>query len=215
MIGVVLKEKLLRRGATVVGLASVEAALSDEIRHLPRAVSIGLRADLHERNLRRLTALLKEAASFLRSRGHRILCIPPDSDRITGTFVSRLYPLLTHKVAATSSGLGWIGRNGLLISPDYGPRLSLATVLTDAPFAVDRPLAESRCGACRLCVDHCPSDALTGEEWSREHPFPVLVRTDRCRLHKGSRRSVHERPNCGLCRNICPYGRPAGLRKAG
>ena len=60
-------------------------------------------------------------------------------------------------MAATSAGLGWIGKNGLLISPDHGPRLSLATVLTDARLRPDEPIEHCLCGECMLCIEHCPS----------------------------------------------------------
>lgn len=207
MTGRSLKERLLKAGAAVVGLAVVKDALEGDIRHLPRAVSIGLSGNLREHNLSRLGELQKLATSFLKKRGYRTFCIPPDSDRINGTFASKLYPLFTHKVAATCSGLGWIGRNGLLINPVYGPKLSLATVLTDAPFEVDKPIEASKCGDCALCVDHCPSEAITGEDWSRDDPFPALIDIGKCRTHKGRARSLRDRPNCGLCISICPYGR--------
>jgi epoxyqueuosine reductase QueG len=110
-------------------------------------------------------------------------------------------------MAATSAGIGWVGKNGLLINPDHGPRLTLATVLTDAPLSADRPIEESRCGNCTLCIDHCPSKAVTGKEWSRHDPFVELVKLDACRSHKTGKRQTEGKPNCGLCINICPYGR--------
>ncbi len=202
-----IHEMLLKRGASAIGFASVGEALDGDISHLERAISIGFRSNLKENTLRKLDKLQKKVAKFLKSKGFRYLCIPPDSDRISDTFVSRLYPLFTHKIAATCAGIGWIGRNGLLISPEYGPRLSLATVLTDAPFVVDEPIKESLCGECNLCVEHCPSKAITGQTWSRENPFPELIKTENCKDHKKNARSVDGRPNCGLCINICPYGR--------
>jgi epoxyqueuosine reductase len=144
---------------------------------------------------------------FLKTRGHRTLAIPPDSDRKKGTFISKLYSLFNHKMAATSAGLGWIGKNGLLISADYGPRLSLATVLTDARLSPDAPMKHGLCGSCTLCMAYCPSHAITGAEWSRSAPFVELVRLSACRSHKATKRATDGKPNCGLCINICPYGR--------
>jgi epoxyqueuosine reductase QueG len=151
--------------------------------------------------------LQKRAVRFLKARGHRTLAIPPDSDRRKGTFVSTLYSLFNHKMAATSAGIGWIGKNGLLISPRYGPRLSLATVLTDAKLRPDAPTEVSQCSDCSLCVQHCPSQAITGAEWSRSSPFIELVKLSSCRSHKATKRLTEGKPNCGLCINICPYGR--------
>jgi len=203
----VIRQLLRREGAAVVGFADVGQAIDGDISHLPRAVSIGVNGNLRESNLELLRHLQRILSDLLRRRGYRFFCIPPDSDRITDTFISRLYPLFTHKIAATCAGLGWIGRNGLLISPSYGPRLALATVLTDAPLVADSPIESCLCSECNLCVEHCPSAAITGETWSRDNPFPDLVRIDRCSAYKDRTRLLNGKPNCGLCISICPYGR--------
>ncbi|GBD99103.1 epoxyqueuosine reductase [bacterium BMS3Abin07] len=202
-----IREMLRKAGATVIGFASVADGLSEDIRHLSFAISIGVNGNLRESNLDHLKKLQKKTALFLRGKGYRFFCIPPDSDRINDSFASKLYPLFTHKIAATCAGIGWIGRNGLLISPTYGPRLSLATVLTDARFKTDLPIENCLCGDCMLCVDHCPSKAITGETWSRNAPYPDMIKADKCRSHKEKSRPVNGKPNCGLCINICPYGR--------
>ncbi|HUI46773.1 MAG TPA: 4Fe-4S double cluster binding domain-containing protein [Nitrospirota bacterium] len=202
-----LKKDLLDHGAAVVGYAGLRGFLSGEIAHLETAVSIGVDRRLNEDTLSLLMKLQKRGVRFLKSRGYRTLAIPPDSDRKKGTFISKLYSLFNHKMAATSAGLGWIGKNGLLISTEYGPRLSLVTVLTDAPLEPDTPMEYSLCGDCRLCMQFCPSQAITGSEWSRSSPFAELVKTGACRSHKASKRATDGKPNCGLCINICPYGR--------
>ncbi len=202
-----LKRELLDHGATVVGIADLRGYLSGEISHLDRAVTIGVDRKLNEDTLSLLMSLQKRAVRFLKARGHRTLAIPPDSDRKKDTFISKLYSLFNHKMAATSAGLGWIGKNGLLISPRYGPRLSLVTVLTDARLRPDVPIERCLCGACMLCIEHCPSKAITGTEWSRSAPFVELVKLNACRSHKAAKRATDNKPNCGLCINICPYGR--------
>jgi epoxyqueuosine reductase QueG len=207
LIEEVLKRELLSTGASVVGFALVRGALSSEIAHLEMAVSIGVDRNLNEQTIGLLGRLQKKTSTYLKKKGYRFLSIPPDSDRTTETYISKLYPLFTHKVAATSAGIGWIGRNGLLISPEFGPRLSLATVLTDAPLPAGSPIEFSMCADCRLCVEFCPSGALTGNEWSRYRPFVELVRLEQCSSHKRNSRPVIGKPNCGLCINICPYGR--------
>ena len=202
-----LRRELFDLGATVVGIADLRGYLSGEISHLGRAVSIGVDRKLNEDTLGLLTKLQRRAVRFLKARGHRTLAIPPDSDRKKGSFISALYSLFNHKMAATSAGIGWVGKNGLLISADHGPRLSLATVLTDARLTPDTPMEHSLCGSCTLCIDHCPSRAITGASWSRHDPFVELVRLEACRSHKTTKRQTTGKPNCGLCINICPYGR--------
>ncbi len=202
-----LRDELLGHGAAVVGIAELRGYLSGEIGHLSTAVSIGVDRRLNEDTLTILVKLQKRAVRNLKSRGYRTLAIPPDSDRKKETFISKLYSLFNHKMAATSAGLGWIGRNGLLVNPEYGPRLSLATVLTDAPIEPDTPVEHSLCGDCTLCMQYCPSQAITGAAWSRTSPSVELVRLAACRSHKETKRSTDGKPNCGLCINICPYGR--------
>src|SRR5512143_597213 len=202
-----LRKELEGLGADVVGFAGLKGYMNGEIAHLEQAVSIGVARRLNEDTLSILMKLQKRAVRFLKSRGYRSLALPPASHRKNGTLVSKLYSLFNHKMAATSAGLGWIGRNGLLISPDYGPRLSLVTVLTDAPFETDEPVEHSLCGDCSLCAAYCPSKAITGAEWSRSFPFVELVKLDVCRSHKKAKRATDGKPNCGLCINICPYGR--------
>ena len=203
----VLRKALLESGADIIGFANIEDILEPEIAHLSRAVSIGVSKNLNESTVSLLNSLKQIIVLILRKEGYRYLSIQADSDRIKNAFIAKLYPLFPHKIAATSAGLGWIGRNGLLINPEHGPRLSLATVLTDAPLKTDGPIEESRCGKCRLCVEHCPSEAITGKEWSRKKPYIELVKLQNCKSHKEDSKEIDGKPNCGLCINICPYGR--------
>ncbi len=207
-----IRDDLLRNGATVVGFADVTDALTGDISHLKMAVSIGVNRSLNGECIKILVNLQKRVIRFLKEKGYRYLSIPPDSDRQNGTFISRLYPLFTHKIAATSAGIGWIGKNGLLINPEYGPKLSFATVLTDASLIPDKPVLYSQCESCNLCKDYCPSGAITGEEWSRENPYVELVRRNPCNDYKKKTRTIEGKPNCGLCINICPYGRVQGFK---
>jgi epoxyqueuosine reductase QueG len=202
-----LEEELLKSGAAVVGFSLIKSSVCNEIAHLERAVSLGVDRNLNEDTIRILDSLQKKTSDYLKKNGYRYLCIPPDSDRIKGTFVSKLYPLFTHKIAATSAGIGWIGRNGLLINPVYGPRISLATVLTDAPLTVGTPIEFSQCGDCSMCLEFCPSEAITGNDWSRKEPFVELVNLDNCSSYKKNSKRINGKPNCGLCISICPYGR--------
>jgi epoxyqueuosine reductase QueG len=203
----VLEKALRQAGADIVGFADVTAILKPEIAHLKKALSIGVCRNLNENTVSLLASLKKKAVRILKKEGYKYLSIPADSDRIKNTFIAKLYPLFQHKIAATSAGLGWIGRNGLLISPRYGPRLSLATVLTDAPLRTNNPVKKSMCENCELCVQYCPSGAITGKEWSRNRPYVELVRLQNCRDHKKGSRAFNGKPNCGLCITICPYGR--------
>ena len=66
---------------------------------------------------------------------------------------------LSHKHVARQAGLGWIGRNNLLVHPRWGSRVRLVSILTDLPLNVGEPI-EQDCGSCTKCVDMCPARAI-------------------------------------------------------
>lgn len=100
-------------GADRVGFAGVRGNPGPNDTHLARVVSIGVRRHLNENTLRFLDELKKMAVRIFRNEGCRYLGIPAGSDRKRGSFMSKLYPLMPHKVAATPAGPGWVRRNGL------------------------------------------------------------------------------------------------------
>jgi epoxyqueuosine reductase len=117
----------------------------------------------------------------------------------------KLEGVFSHKLAAHLAGLGWIGKNCLLVTPQYGPRLRLATVLTDAPLPVGKPVADN-CGTCTRCADICPSKALTGVHFSPDEPRNKRVKAVKCDLYTSKRMEKFGNANCGLCVHICPWG---------
>jgi epoxyqueuosine reductase len=202
-----LRQYLKREGATLVGIGDVSRALTTEITHLNRGIAIAVNRSLNAGVVDELLRLQRLTVRWLKARGFKAFSIPPDSDRKKGTCISKLYKLVSHKTAATCSGLGWVGKNGLIINREYGSKLTWATVLTDAPFEADRPITESECGDCELCVRHCPSGAIMGHHWSSGEPMQELVAYEKCRSLKKNRTPLNGKPNCGLCSTICPYSR--------
>ncbi len=75
---------------------------------------------------------------------------------------------VSHKAIAAAAGLGWIGRNNLLVNPEFGSRVRYVTVLTDFPLAVDKPL-DRDCGQCRRCLDCCPAGAIKESPGDFDH----------------------------------------------
>lgn len=100
--------------------------------------------------------------------------------------------MLPHKTVAVMAGVGWIGRNNLLVTEEYGCKLAMCTVLTNAPLPVE-PVQEvgSRCGSCMACVRACPTGALTGEKWTPDTLRDEMVDVNACRL-------------CLKCMQVCP-----------
>ena len=66
---------------------------------------------------------------------------------------------LSHKEVAQQAGLGWMGRNNLLVNPEFGSRIRLVTVLTDFSLPCDKPI-EDGCGDCKDCLGICPAEAI-------------------------------------------------------
>jgi len=93
-----------------------------------------------------------------------------------------------------------------LITPEYGPRVRFATILTDAPLDAGSPVDE-RCGDCRECVDTCPVGAFTGVEFDPSQPREARFNARLCRDYGTKREERLGEGLCGLCVYVCPYGR--------
>jgi len=76
---------------------------------------------------------------------------------------------LSHKMIAIRAGIGWLGKNNLLVHPEYGSHIRLATILTDMPLAVNHKIDNRGCGRCRECIDACPVSAIKEDyrEWDK------------------------------------------------
>ena len=118
-----------------------------------------------------------------------------------GTNGSATFP---HKTAATSAGLGWIGKTALFISPQFGPAARLATVFTDLELPAGEPVTESDCGDCRACVDACPAGCGRDVQWRPGMARELLFDAGACRHHMALFTSV-EAEICGICIAACPY----------
>ena len=113
---------------------------------------------------------------------------------------------LAEKQLAVEAGLGWIGRQSLLITPQYGSYVLLGElILCDETDYYDTPFAESRCGTCKACMEHCTTGALVA---------PYTLDTSRCiACH-----TIEKEPSgridldgwifgCDNCQSCCPYNR--------
>jgi len=117
----------------------------------------------------------------------------------------KLEGAISHKLSAHLSGLGWIGKSCLLITPEYGPRVRFATILTDAPLDAGKPL-RNECGDCSDCVEICPPGAFTGVAFNQSEPRDIRFRAHLCRDYTQRRAQQLGEGLCGLCVYVCPYG---------
>jgi epoxyqueuosine reductase len=116
---------------------------------------------------------------------------------------------ISHKMVATSSGLGWIGRTDLFVSHKFGPRLRLTSILIESELScLNKPVVDNNCGSCSLCVEYCPANAATGDGWSvkmkREDFFDAFKCQDKCT--EFSKNINVSSQICGICVSVCPIG---------
>lgn len=116
---------------------------------------------------------------------------------------------ISHKVIGRAAGLGWLGKSLLLVNPDYGPRVRLASILTDLNLETDEPIS-NKCGNCTSCVDACPADAIKNSDWEdRPNSREETLHLERCAsllVEDFSKREGIGHSICGVCVKVCPYG---------
>lgn len=126
----------------------------------------------------------------------------PTSQRHSG---DRFQSIFSHRLAARLAGLGWVGKSCCLVTPQYGPRVRLVTVLTDAPLAAGSPLNRD-CGDCTECADACPPGAIKGAHFRTDQPLRDRFDAAACTTHKDKVRDRWGKRCCGLCLASCPIG---------
>ena len=112
------------------------------------------------------------------------------------------------KYAAINAGLGWIGKNDVVITEKYGPRVRLSAVLINEPFTYGQKITKSNCpDSCRKCVDICPCQALYNTNWDIDTLRSDMIDYKLCNQRRSLYLEKHGRKNaCGLCIAACPVG---------
>jgi len=218
-----IMETLFGREASLVGFADLGDVPDESRLGMPRGISIavalspgvvsgigrGPTAD-YEREYARVNALLATlgeiAGELLRRRGWRVSIPSPTTE----AFPPDLRTPLPHKTVATRAGLGWIGKNALLVTRSFGSAVRLTSVLTDAPFTADGPIDRSNCGTCRACVDACPGHAPHGTNWALGLDRNAFFSAGDCLRTCGevtARAGLGVHTICGICIPACPWTR--------
>lgn len=139
-----------------------------------------------------------QLANFLKDKGYN--AIIPHGFKDEKEKIARL----SFKLAAYEAGLGVFGRPSILITQEYGPRVNLGVVLTDASIEPDRPLRDfNPCKGCDVCVRLCPINAI-----DKELPPPKGFDRSRCVefVYKMREKTKNKIILCGYCYNNCPAG---------
>ena len=132
--------------------------------------------------IRELTHVGYKMAKFLRRRGWNALYLPAGKQNPR----FRTAPFY-HMPAMHLAGLGTLGQNCSILTPEFGPRVFVTSIITDCPLPAGQPMEEEMCDHCDLCVENCPAGALDGLGW--KNPFACAAYG--C---------------CGTCIAICPVG---------
>jgi epoxyqueuosine reductase len=132
--------------------------------------------------------------------------------------LSRAYvdtgPVLERELARRA-GIGWFGRNTMMINPKRGSYFFLGTLLLELPLEYDVPFEQDHCGTCDNCVTACPTDALLGRD---ESGAPVIDATrcisyltieQRGAIPRELRPLMGNRVfGCDICQEVCPWNSP-------
>lgn len=116
--------------------------------------------------------------------------------------------LFSHRAAAIRAGIGWIGKSNALVTPEFGPRVRLGTLLFEGDVETDQAMFDSKCGSCNACVKICPAYALTGETYVKGIAREEIVDVRACSEHMhAAYQHIGRGVVCGLCIAACPIGR--------
>lgn len=138
-------------------------------------------------------------AAYLNLNGLPAINVPRDGYGDAEMLLTKPFAPFSHVWAAKYAGLGTVGWNHVLLTPKYGPRVRLVSVLCGAELKADAVLKEDFCTRCMLCRKNCPVDAITGDE--------RYARLDRsaCAGNGIKLRQVCRNP-CNRCIKVCPVG---------
>ncbi len=121
---------------------------------------------------------------------------------------------------AADAGLGELGRNGLLITPQFGSRVRICKVFTDLPLVCDRPLeggVQEFCKTCRKCAEECEAEAISFDD---EPTFDPVCRSTNpgvlkwpVNAEKCYKFWCENGGDCSTCIAVCPYTARTGVKK--
>ena len=212
-----LKALAKELGADMVGFCEIQSIPVPTLPHLRYAVSIGVKLSdgilktiesapsfMYFQHYRTANSLLDQVAfrlaRALEKAGFTAFPIAASQSLGKNNPYRGVFP---HKTAAVLSGLGFVGKSGLFLSIDYGSKVRLATILTDAPLQAELPVIKNGCGECTICQRACPAGAIFGEKPTAdgERNFDA----EKCSKYmKDNFQDVGRGSVCGICIKVCP-----------
>lgn len=217
-----LVDTLLEYDASLVGFGDVSFLPTGLTDKFSTAISLGIKYDskiverlhidedafdAHLASLNYTLDMLVEIVEKLLTQWGYDYHVIPTSVSIQSNEQLRALETFPHKTAATCAGLGWIGKCALLVTPEYGPRVKLTTILTNAGFKTANPVTRDKCGDCSLCVNACQCGAIKNVNWEKGVERDQLIDVYLCnqtRLDYIPR--IGRKYSCGLCLQACRVG---------
>jgi len=210
-----LKKFAFKEGAALFGTCCVEKIKNEfnfsekDLEDLNYAVSIAYRLSesvlnqiqdhptkLYYHHYRMVNMFLDQLAlkvsNILQNEGYKSLPIP--ASQIIDWKKQTAH--LSHKKIAYMSGLGWIGRNNLLVTPEYGAQVRLVTILTDLKLP-QKKLLKFGCGDCFDCMPVCPTGAI------KELPCDFDHIACYNKLDEFRKKNFVGQHICGICVRTC------------
>lgn len=135
--------------------------------------------------------------------------IKEQEPRAEGKVCVDIQPVMD-KAWAVRAGLGWIGKHSNVITPEYGSWIFIGELLLNFELDYDVEQVEDHCGTCTLCIDACPTDAITE---------PYVVDSNKCISYATIELRAPELPSsieenlsgwlygCDICQDVCPWNR--------
>lgn len=189
-----LKKYLLELGISKVGYANVHG-LANEFIDLPNGISLVLKlpveiieyvntedytsywSEFHKK-VDELKEMALKGEEYIKSKGYNAFALTMDRNECD---MEKLLSILPYKTIATKSGMGWIGRSALFVTPEYGSAVILSGILTDAPLEFGEEITDSYCDDCENCQKACPVDAINPQKWNNRLKREDIIDIETCR----------------------------------
>ena len=189
-----LKEYLTEIGASKVGFADVDG-LASEFTDLPNGISIVLKIpkramkyvegedyesywSCFHSQIDKLTEISLKGEKYIKNLGYNAFALTMDRNECD---MKKLLSILPYKTIATKSGMGWIGRSALFVTPEYGSAVALGGILTDMPLELGVPITDSQYDDCENCQNACPVDAINPQKWNDRLNREDIIDIETCR----------------------------------
>lgn len=157
--------------------------------------------ELYNTTNRLLDNMSYQLSVYLNEKGHASICIPRDGYGNLEILRRKPFASFSHVFAGKYAGLGTIGFNHMLLTPEYGPRVRLVSVLTSAKLTGSKLHSKELCTKCGFCSRLCPVKAF------KDNPGKIAadMDVDPCTKRHQKLRLENRWP-CGICAKVCPIG---------